>query len=208
MPRPSRAHLGRTLASRQESTSFGRHERDGDPARGRARRADAIRGAVTARRSTTTTSRRCGVKRTWNAWDYARAVGLDGPLHPDVHARGGMIAAGMAWWQALAHDPRRQPDRARADPAQLASRHEVRHPVPGVRARRVRHDRRELSGADARDRRVRLVRHQRVDRRPGAADFFVALWPGWATLLGSASFRGAHAGTSGSRSCCSGASTS
>ena len=75
----------------------------------------------------------------------------------------------MNWCAGADHDPARQHDRARPDPAQLASGHEVRHSVSGVRARRVRHARLEPSGADARARRVRLVRHSGVDRRRSAA---------------------------------------
>ena len=88
---------------------------------------------------------------------------------PTYMLASGLIAAGMNWWQALVHDPARQHDRARSDPAQLAPGHEVRHSVPGLRARRVRHGRLESAGADARARRVRLVRHPGVDRRRGAA---------------------------------------
>ena len=42
-------------------------------------------------------------------------------------------------------------------------------PVPGLRARRLRHARLEPAGADARARRLRLVRHPGLDRRRGAA---------------------------------------
>ena len=59
------------------------------------------------------------------------------------------------------------------DPAQLPSRHEVRHPVSCLRARGVRHARIEPSGADAGPRGLRLVRHPGLDRRRSAPHIFL-----------------------------------
>ena len=98
-----------------------------------------------------------------------RALGQHGALHPDLHAGVGADGVGHELVAGALHHPARQHDRAGADPAELASRHEVRHPVSGVRARRVRHARLERAGADARARRVRLVRHSGVDWRGSAA---------------------------------------
>ena len=88
---------------------------------------------------------------------------------PTYMLASGLIAAGMNWWQALltillGNTIVLVPILLNSHPG-----HEVRHPVPGLRARRLRHDRLEPAGADARDRRVRLVRHPGVDRRRGAA---------------------------------------
>ena len=63
------------------------------------------------------------------------AVDLDGALHPHLHAGLGADGAGDELEAGAVHDPARQHHRAGPDPAQLAPRHEVRHPVPGVRAR-------------------------------------------------------------------------
>src|SRR3982751_859598 len=50
----------------------------------------------------------------------------------------------------------------------IASGHEIRHPLPRLRAGGIRHHRIEPAGADARARRLRLVRDPGVDRRRGA----------------------------------------
>ena len=94
-----------------------------------------------------------------------RAVDLDGALHSHLHAGVGPDRRGHELVAGAPHDPARQHHRARADPAQLAPGHEVRHSVPGVRARGVRHPRLERAGADARAGGLRLVRHPGVDRR-------------------------------------------
>ena len=108
-------------------------------------------------------------QRNWTTYNYAALWISMAHCIPTYMLASGLMAAGMNWWQALftillgntiVLDP---------DPAQLAPGHEVRHPVPGVRARRVRHARLERAGADARARRLRLVRHPGVDRRRGAA---------------------------------------
>ena len=107
--------------------------------------------------------------RTWTTYNYAALWISMAHCIPTYMLAAGLIAAGMSWRQALFTILLGNIDRARADPRQLAPRHEVRHPLPGLRARRLRHRRREPAGADARARRLRLVRHQLLDRRPGAA---------------------------------------
>ena len=89
---------------------------------------------------------------------------------PTYMLASGLMASGMNWSQALVTILLGNTIVLDPDPAELASRHEVRHPVPGVRARRVRHARLERAGADARARRLRLVRHPGLDRRRSAAD--------------------------------------
>ena len=107
-------------------------------------------------------------KRTWTTYNYlALWVGMAINI-PTWLLASGLIALGMAWYQAiftiflanvivlipmLAHQPRG---------------HQVRHPVPGLRAGLVRRRRRQPAGADARRRGLRLVRHPDLDRRHGA----------------------------------------
>ena len=98
------------------------------------------------------------------------AVDLDGPLHPDVHARRRADLRGDELATGARHHPDRQRHRPPAHPRELAPGHEVRHSLPRVRARELRRLRRQRAGDHARDRRLRLVRHQRVDRRPSAPD--------------------------------------
>src|SRR5581483_1886302 len=52
-----------------------------------------------------------------------------------------------------------------------APRHEVWHPVPGLRAGELRDDWLEPAGTDAGTGGVRVVRHSGVDRRRGAGHF-------------------------------------
>ena len=98
------------------------------------------------------------------------ALGQHGPLHPHLHARLRVDGERHELVAGPRHDPPRQHDRPRPDPAELASRHEVRHSLSCLRARRLRHDRLEPSRADACARRLRLVRHPGLDWRRGAAD--------------------------------------
>ena len=97
-----------------------------------------------------------------------RAVDQHGALHPYLHARVGTHRGRHELVAGAGHGPPRQHHRPRPDPAQLTSGHEVRHPLPGLRARRLRNDRIESAGADAGPGRLRLVRHPGVDRRRGA----------------------------------------
>ncbi len=98
-----------------------------------------------------------------------------------------------------AHGVHRQRRRADPDPARRACRHALRHSVSGVRAAVVRHARRALAGARARGDRGRLVRHQLVVRRSGARCDRRPLGAGVARR---------SALICGSRSACSGCSTS
>ena len=84
---------------------------------------------------------------------------------PTYMLAAGLVAGGMSWWQAVCTIIARQRHRARADDAQRPRGHEVRHPVPGARARVVRPRRRARAGAAARAGRLRLVRHPDLDRR-------------------------------------------
>ena len=109
-------------------------------------------------------------KRTWTTYTFAALWISMAHCIPTYMLASGLISAGMNWWQALVTILVGNVDRARADPRELAPGHEVRHPLPRLRARGLRRLRRERARGDARARRVRLVRHQRVDRRAGAAD--------------------------------------
>ena len=125
-------------------------------------------------------------RRNWTTYNYAALWVSMAHCIPTYMLASGLMASGMNWSQALVHDPARQHDRPGPDPAELAPGHEVRHSVPGVRARRLRHARLERAGADARARRLRLVRHPGVDRRGSAAHVLQdRSFPGWPTLLGA-----------------------
>ena len=180
----------RAAAGRRPGRAHRHPPRRGQPALQRRSRAGAARRAATGR---PTTTRRCG-----SAWRTA---------FPTYMLASGLMASGMNWSQALVTILLGNTIVLDPDSAELASGHEVRHPVSGVRARRLRHARLERAGADARAGRVRLVRHPGVDRRRGAADVLQDRHPGMA----DAARRRRSPATrrpSGCRSCCSGASTS
>src|SRR5205823_8144215 len=86
-----------------------------------------------------------------------RAVDQHGALYPDVHARVGTDRVRDELVAGLGDGVAGQHDRARADPLELPPGHQIWHPLPRLRARRIWHDRIEPPGVDARDRRVRLV---------------------------------------------------
>ena len=88
---------------------------------------------------------------------------------PTYMLASGLMTSGHELVAGAHHDPARQHDRARPDPAQLAPGHEVRHPLPRLRPRRLRHPRLEPARAHARAGGLRLVRHPGLDRRRGAA---------------------------------------
>ncbi len=98
---------------------------------------------------------------------HRRAVDLHVRLRAHLHAglvadrRGDELVAGGA------HHLPRQLRRARADGAQRARRHQVRHPLPRLLPRRVRHPRRQRARRPPRPGGLRLVRHPGVDRRRG-----------------------------------------
>ncbi len=146
-------------------------------------------------------------RRTWTTYNYAALWVSMAHCIPTYMLASGLMAAGMNWSQALITILAGQHDRARADPAQLSSGHEVRHPVSSVRARRVRHARLERPRADARARRLRLVRHPGLDRRRSAAND-VQDDRAWLGRRCSARASPATPEPNGCRSCCSGASTS
>ena len=87
---------------------------------------------------------------------------------PTYMLASGLIKAGMSWWQALITILLGNSIVLVPILAELAPRHQVRHPLPRLRARRVRRLRRQHAGDHARHRRVRLVRHPVLDRRPRA----------------------------------------
>ena len=107
----------------------------------------------------------------------------------------GLMQQGMTWWQAMLTILLGNVHRARADDPQRACRHEVRRVVPGAVPRQLRREGRQRAGDPARARRVRLVRHPDVDRRPGAEH---------AAGRGVAGLGGVPAPASGSRSRSSG----
>ena len=107
-------------------------------------------------------------RRNWTTYNYAALWISMAHCIPTYMLASGLIASGMNWWQALLTVVLGNTIVLDPDPAELAPGHEVRHPVPGLRARRLRDDRLEPAGADARAGRVRLVRHPGVDRRRGA----------------------------------------
>ena len=77
-------------------------------------------------------------RRTWTTYNYAALwVGMSHCI-PTYLLASGLIAVGMNWVQAIITIAAGQPHRAGADAAQQPRRHQVRHPVPGVRAGLVR----------------------------------------------------------------------
>ena len=66
----------------------------------------------------------------------------------------------------------RQYNCSRADSTEFASGHEIRHSVSGFCAGKLRHNRLESSGTDARDCRLRLVWNSSVDWRTGDSHLF------------------------------------
>ena len=108
-------------------------------------------------------------RRNWTTYNYAALWISMAHCIPTYMLASGLMAAGHELVAGAHHDPARQHDRAGPDPAQLAPGHEVRHPVPGLRARRLRHDRLQPARPDARAGGLRLVRHPGLDRRRGAA---------------------------------------
>ena len=74
-------------------------------------------------------------RRNWTTYNYAALWISMAHCIPTYMLASGLIGAGMNWWQALITILLGNTIVLAADPAQLASRHEVRHPVPGLRAR-------------------------------------------------------------------------
>src|SRR5262249_12471545 len=96
------------------------------------------------------------------------ALDWHGAQHPHLYAGLGSHCGRDELVAGTGHGPPRQHDRARSNPAQLASGDEVRHSLPGVCTCRVWNDRVEPAGLDARAGGMRLVRHTGVDWRRGA----------------------------------------
>ena len=108
-------------------------------------------------------------RRNWTTYNYAALWISMAHCIPTYMLASGLIAAGMNWWQALVTIL--LGNTIVLIPILLNSHPGTKYgiPFPGVRARRVRHARLEPAGADARARRLRLVRHPGLDRRRGAA---------------------------------------
>src|SRR5690242_21451570 len=95
-----------------------------------------------------------------------------GALHPDLHARVRVDRRGHELAPGAVHHSARQHHRSRSYPAELSPWYEIRHPIPGLRARVVRNSWLERAGADAGRRCLRMVWHPGVDRRASAARLF------------------------------------
>ena len=107
-------------------------------------------------------------QRTWGTYHLAALwVGLSIVITTYTLASG-LIAAGMTWWQGLLTVSLGNFIVLIPILLELASGHEVRHPVPGARALELRHPRRERRRDGAGARGLRLVRHPDVDRRARA----------------------------------------
>ena len=86
-------------------------------------------------------------QRRWGTKDIAALWISMSACIPTYMLASSLIAEGMNWWQAVAHDLPGQHDRAGADDPERARRHEVRHPVPGLLPGVVRHPGGERPGA-------------------------------------------------------------
>ena len=96
-----------------------------------------------------------------------RPLGRHVRLHPHLHAgvrphrRRHELVAGRR------HHPARQSHRSYPDAPQRPRGREIRHPVPRLRPRVIRRQRRQCPRGSPRARCLRLVRHSDLDRRPG-----------------------------------------
>ena len=111
------------------------------------------------------TSRRCRGAAEVAGRQFRGAVDFDVGVHPDLHARFVAIGGGMNWWQAiltifLGNVIVLIPMVLNAHAGTT-----LWNSVSGLLPRVVWDARRECAGADARVRRLRLVRHSDVDRR-------------------------------------------
>ena len=104
-------------------------------------------------------------RRTWSTYNIAALwIGMSVVITTYTLASG-LMQQGMNWWQAMVTILLGNTHRARADGAQRARRHQVRHLVPGALPGELRRARRQRPGDAPRDRRVRLVRDPDLDRR-------------------------------------------
>ncbi len=130
--------------------------------------------------------------------DHDRAAHLDAPTTiaalwicmahciPTYMLASGLIDGGHELVAGAPHDPARQRHRARPDAAERARGHEVRHPLPGLRARELRHHRRRTSPRSC----ARIVACgwfgiQTWIGGQALQTFFTPSVPGWPTLLGA-----------------------
>ena len=106
-------------------------------------------------------------QRTWRLRDIAALWISMSACIPTYMLASSLIDEGMNWWQAVLTIFLGNVIVLGADDPERPRRHEVRHPLPRLLPRRVRHPRRQRAGAAPRARRLRLVRHPGVDRRLG-----------------------------------------
>ena len=123
-------------------------------------------------------------KRNWTTYNYAALWISMAHCIPTYMLSSGLISAGMNWWQALITILLGNTDRPDSDPAQLASRHEVRHPLPCFCARCLWDLRFKPAGHDARHRRLRLVWNSGLDWRRSTKHSFQCNHSGVGNLIG------------------------
>ena len=116
-------------------------------------------------------------KRTWGLYNYASLWVAMSVCIPTYMLASGLIAGGMAWWQAIGTIL--LGNLIVLIPMLLNAHAGTKYgiPFPGVRARFVRSARRERARRAASPGRVRMVRHSDLDRRPGDlrdVEYFVA----------------------------------
>ena len=75
-------------------------------------------------------SRSRSSRRNWTTYNYAALWISMAHCIPTYMLASGLMAAGMNWWQAPDHDPPRQHDRPRPDPAELPPGHAYGIPFP------------------------------------------------------------------------------
>jgi hypothetical protein len=143
-------------------------------------------------------------QRNWTTYNFAALWISMAHCIPTYMLASGLIESGMSWWQALFTILAGNCIVLVAHPAQQPSRNPLRRSLPGAAARKLRQLWCQPAGADASAGRLRLVWHQRLDRRRRPKHVLYRLLPGWPTALGvlpsAAIYR-----RSGSASCCFGA---
>src|SRR5262249_3878748 len=98
-----------------------------------------------------------------------RSLDQHGALHPHLHARLRSDKRGHELVAGAYDDSAGQYYRTSPDPAELASRYEVRHPISRVCARQLRHGWFEPAGVDASNSRLRMVWDSGLDWWSGGA---------------------------------------
>src|SRR4051812_15731970 len=110
-------------------------------------------------------------RRNWTTYNYAALWISMAHCIPTYMLASGLIASGMNWWQALVTVA--LGNTIVLIPILLNSHPGTKYGIPfPVFAGGIRHHRIEPAGADARARRLRLVRDPGVDRRRGAQHVF------------------------------------